>query len=72
MGNLTSKESFPLIGYEQVKSLKEKGVLLINTLSADNQLTLIGGTVIASQEAEVVNEQLANQGGAGYCIYGKN
>lgn len=59
--------------FEDVQNIrKNKNVILINTLSNDEQDCLIYGTIPLIKEIEIINKSLENNKNINIIIYGKN
>ena len=69
MGNVTTSK----INFENVQeATKTKSIILINTLSRENQGCLIRGTITADKEESLINECLKKNKRVTIFIYGKN
>ena len=69
MGNVTTSK----INFENVQdATKTKSIILINTLSSDNQGCLIQGTITADKEESLINECLKKNKNVTIFIYGRN
>ena len=72
MGQVYS--NFSHINYEELQTKVKKGVslILLNTLSSDNQSYLIKGTLKATYEIGIMNDYLKKNKNIEIIIYGKD
>lgn len=72
MGNLTS---IPYIYFEEIQNIQNhfnREVVLLNTLSINEQICLIQNTLLASDEEQLINTLLKTNKKIKIIIYGKN
>lgn len=70
MGQVYS--NFTHINYEELQSKIGTSIILLNTLSSDDQKYLIKGTLNAMYEIGIMNEQLKKNKNVEIIIYGKD
>lgn len=70
MGQVYS--NFTHINYEQLQSKIGTSIILLNTLSSEDQKYLIKGTLNAMYEIGIMNEQLKKNKNVEIIIYGKD
>jgi hypothetical protein len=70
MGNIYS--SFETIHFKELQTLIGTNILLLNTLSQENQSYLIYGTLYASKETEQMNLYLKTNRSIEIILYGKD
>ena len=76
MGNsnsINSLNSIKKINFEEVQSaINNRDIIIINTLSDDNQGCLIQGTIPSQTEVNLLNECLNSMKDRKIIVYGKN
>jgi len=70
MGQIYS--NFTHINYKELQSKVGSSIILLNTLSIDNQHYLIKGTLSASTEAVIMNDHLKKNRNIEIIVYGRD